>query len=93
MFWSVAWCTGTWPSKTVDHVDRDHKDNRFWKLKDATYRIQNQNHGRFNGGVSVRPNGTFTARITIDGKRKNLGTFPDRAKAQAAYQTALKGLS
>ena len=88
-----AWFTGAWPTGEVDHINRNNRDNRIQNLRDVTPRKNKQNSSRFQGGVSVRPSGKWRARITIDGKRTILGTFPSKAEAQAAYQTALKELS
>lgn len=87
-----AWCTGAWPTNTIDHINRNSKDNRVNKLRDATYLEQAQNRKSFKGGASQTDNGNWRARVTVDGKRITLGTFLSKAEAQAAYQTALKEL-
>lgn len=39
-------------------------------------------------GVKLTADGTYEARIAVDGKRFYLGTFPDLAQAKAAYAAA-----
>lgn len=38
------WCTGTEPSATIDHINRDRSDNRIWNLRKADQLLQNRNH-------------------------------------------------
>jgi len=82
-----AWCTGAWPEPTVDHIDRNPFNNRFWNLRPATYREQVQNTRAFKGGIEETPQG-WRVRPLINGKRTNCGSFATKAEAQKAYVIA-----
>ena len=89
-----AWCTGAWPTFELDHDDRNRSNNRFHNLLPSTRRKNVHNSSRFKGGCAYdKGTGRYLARIQVQGKRKYLGTFPSKAEAQAAYQTALNALS
>ena len=89
-----AWCTGAWPPEgfTVDHIDRNRTNNRFNNLRLATPRQQVQNQERFTAGAKLNKNGSYQARITIQGKTRHLGMFPSKAEAQQAYSDALNAV-
>jgi len=87
-----AWCTGAWPTNQVDHINRNPQDNHIWNLRDVTNRENAHNRKGFQGCRKTRA-GNYQALIR-DGKNQIiLGTFPNKAEAQAAYQIALKDLS
>ena len=88
-----AWCVGAWPVNQVDHINRDHKDNRFWNLRDVSNRENAQNRKAYNGGASKKRYGKYKSQISIGNENIYLGTFSSKAEAQAAYQTALNALS
>ena len=37
------WVTGKDPENTIDHINRDKGDNRFWNLRDVDHYVQNRN--------------------------------------------------
>lgn len=37
------WVTGEEPGDTIDHIDRDRSNNRFWNLRIADWSIQMRN--------------------------------------------------
>ena len=89
-----AWCTGAWPTQTVDHINRKWTDNRIQNLRNADDLLQAQNKKGFNGGATFcKQTGKWRAQITVSGKFVHLGRFSSKAEAQAAYQTALNALS
>ena len=88
-----AWCTGAWPTHDVDHINRDHTDNRIQNLRDADRRLNNQNRKTFQGGAHFNKQAKkWRSKILIKGKQIHLGTFPTQAEAQQAYKDALKAL-
>ena len=84
---------GVWPEKLVDHKDKNENNNRIDNLREASYaqNSHNRDSSRFNGGVSARAYG-FQVRITLNGKRKSLGTYKTREEAEAVYEEARKEL-
>jgi hypothetical protein len=93
----LAWLYvhGAWPKHEVDHKDGNGLNNRIANLRDATH-SQNQ---RNRGAQSNNPSGLkgvswhkrdrkWRAQITINGKRKTLGSFRTPDAAHAAYERA-----
>lgn len=79
--------------------DVDHKDGNtlccsIHNLRLATRGQNNANHRRRKDcasrykGVMIRKGGKFTARITVNGQRMNLGTFNTETVAALAYDAA-----
>jgi hypothetical protein len=78
----------------VDHVNRDGLDNRR-----ANLRLCNESQNKANRpaprsntsgykGVSKTPSGRWSAYITVDYRRRALGTFDTAAEAAQAYNAA-----
>ena len=99
----LAWLymTGRWPSQHIDHRNRVRHDNVWLNLRDTSRTFNNQNLGEAKSGnqstgllgVSQRNKGAgFQARITADGEKKWLGTFPTAELAHAAYVQAKRAL-
>jgi hypothetical protein len=90
----IIWCMvkGYWPVE-VDHRNLIGADNRWDNLREATHaqncmnrRLRADNIAGFKG---VQKDGnTYRARITINGKLKNLGRFETAEAAAAAYRLA-----
>ena len=81
----------------VDHINGIKTDNRLKNLQVITQR-ENASKDR-KGGTSKyvgvywnKSNKNWRARIQINGKDKNLGSFTDELKASETYQKALKEL-
>lgn len=85
---------GTEPN-FIDHINGDRADNRIWNLRDVSFQdnMQNQRRPRNNtsnvlGVYRVPKTGKWIARICINRKQINLGTFADFNQAVAARKTA-----
>lgn len=96
----IAWViqTGEWPHM-VDHINGDRADNRWANLRETTPELNQQNRLRPDRdsktgmlGAHKRKRGGFSAHITRNGQRRNLGTFATPAEAQAAYLAAKREL-
>lgn len=77
----------------VDHKNRNHTDHRIENLRLASRKQNNLNADRVRGNTKYRgvfrtgPN-RLTAQLTIDGKKKHIGSFKcetEAAKAVDAY--------
>jgi hypothetical protein len=85
---------GEWASKDIDHINRIKTDNRIENLREATRSQNILNQVKPNGktvsglrGVTYRPrNGRWEARISIDGKCIQIGTYKTAEEAEAAYK-------
>lgn len=89
---------GDLPIGEIDHINGDKADNRLMNLRDVPHQVNVQNlrastSSSSTGVLGVGPHGTnWRARITVDGKLRTLGTFPDKALAEAAYISAKRSL-
>lgn len=96
----LAWVYvhGDWPSKSIDHINRDTTDNRIENLREADD-VQNQanrgisknNTSGFKGVHTLR-HGKWMASITFRRKSIYLGLFDAPEKAHQAYCDAAKRL-
>ena len=96
----VAWCLyhGEWPplDKLVDHKNGRHADNRIDNMRLATYSQNSQNkpgYALHAKGVHRRSRGgnSWEARIMIEGRVIELGSYKSEEEAAEAYrQAALK---
>lgn len=75
--------------ETIDHIDRDKKNNRIENLRAATQAENIQNvgikstnkSGRIGVFASGRKRNPWRAQITVNGKKKYLGIFSDKEEA------------
>ena len=74
----------------IDHINRDPSDNRLENLRLASNFQNSQN--RKGLGYFKRSSGNYTAYVKHDGKRKNLGTYPNPYEAHGAYLKAKREL-
>jgi hypothetical protein len=89
---------GEWPTHEIDHINGDRSDSRIENLRPAT--TSQNRHNRRPGanrtgmkGVTFEPRtGRFQARIKLDNKQHNLGTFATAEDAHAAYCRAAENL-
>lgn len=92
----VVWAihTGAWPTGLLDHRDGDRKNNRPGNLREATVGQNNLNSRprRDNAigfkGVYRTKSGTYRAAVTMNKKRRNLGTYPTPEEASEVYELA-----
>ncbi len=89
------WKLGVWPTKLLDHRDRNSLNNRWDNLREASRRTNRENslkarRGNRSGliGVSLTKHGTFKAAITTKGRRIRLGTFKTGSEASGVYLAA-----
>jgi hypothetical protein len=96
----LAWfyVYGKWPSRHLDHRDRDGGNNSLANLREAT-RSQNMANmkGRSPHGKGVRKMAggrrkPYLARITKDRAEINIGYFATPEEAHAAYETKAREL-
>jgi hypothetical protein len=89
----VAWLLahGSWPEGEIDHINGDKLDNRLCNLRDVSKSVNQQNLKQAKAdnkvgllGVSMKGN-RFRAQITINQKKKMLGTFATATEAHEAY--------
>lgn len=94
----LAWLYthGENPTKEIDHIDRSKNNNSIKNLRDVSKNWNQQNRVKFTQNnitkcLGVTPNGSgFSAKISIDGKQKYLGTFKTVSDARLAYDNAKK---
>lgn len=92
----LAWLymTGTFPVNVIDHIDGNPANNRIENLRDVTnaVNLQNQKRAQIDNKCGLlgvyKHRKRFRARITVDGKITNLGTFDTPELAHAAYLAA-----
>lgn len=98
----LAWfyMTGEWPIGIIDHIDRNRSNNCWDNLREANHRQNGYNCGAkknnktgFKGVVLLtRQKKCFEAAISINGKRKSIGTFYTAEEAAEAYNNFAKSL-
>ena len=90
LVWLLA--NGSYPESEIDHIDGDKLNNRISNLRLANRHQNNTNvlkrKDNTSGfkGVTWRPKrNKWAARISINGKRKNLGHYETKEEAAEAY--------
>lgn len=80
------------PFGNIDHINGDRSDNRIQNLRDVSPAINAQNQKSATArnvagflGVSLRKDGRYSARITVNRKTKTIGYFKNPTDAYAAY--------
>lgn len=84
--------TGCPEGLVVDHKNGNGLDNRKSNLRVCTQQDNVLNkapqRGKKYKGISKRANGSYRARITVDGYIVNIGDFTSERKAAIAYNEA-----
>lgn len=93
----IAWfyVYGIWPSRDIDHINGNRADNRLCNLRLATPAENHQNRGfdcrnttGYTGVFKVGTRNLWTAAISVNNRRLNLGTFESPELAYQAYLEA-----
>lgn len=95
----IAWYKHhkVWPTKQLDHGDRNRAYNAITNLAEVTQHVQSVNRAHVInrklpiGVYPQRTGGKFVAKITLGGKIKYLGSFTTPELASDAYQEAARG--
>lgn len=89
-----AYVTGEWP-EYIDHIDHNGLNNRFNNLREVTHgeNIKNLSRAKNNkSGVTGlwldKRYSVWTARINVNKKNVNLGSFKDKFEAICARKSA-----
>ena len=81
-----AWVNGRWPEGTIDHIDRDIRNNKIENLRDLSIQLQQNNTTYFNYGAHwSKVAKSWKAQIQINGKYIFLGYHKTQKAAQEAY--------
>lgn len=87
--------TGDEPPDVVDHEEGNKADNRWEKLRAATHgdnarncKIRSRNTVGLKGVTYKYP--SYVATIFLNGKNRNLGSYPTAEMAHAAYCAAAR---
>ncbi len=93
----LAWLymTGSWPTVAIDHINGIQDDNRFSNLREATVsknacnsRKSKSNTSGFKGVTWCAITSMWRARITFEGKHRQLGRFHKLEDAVETVRTA-----
>lgn len=86
----VVWCffKGQWPQENVeiDHINRNREDNRIENLRLVDRNINSKN--RQGKGYSKTKSGKYQARIIINKRFVNLGSYKTPEEAEQKYLEA-----
>jgi hypothetical protein len=93
--WAWFYVHGEWPTKELDHINGNKRDNRISNLR-AVSRSENcrniamnrKNTSGVMGVVWHKPSERWKAEIGVNGKRKCLGYFMRRVDAVCARKAA-----
>lgn len=82
---------GEWPSGSIDHINHQTLDNRIDNLRDVSFAdnlknrtLQKNNTSGFNGITWREDNKKWRARVIVDRKVINLGSYSKKEDAERA---------
>jgi hypothetical protein len=81
------WVTGEWPSKGLDHINRQRDDNRILNLREAS-QAENLQNRKAAGCYFHKTNRNWVAQIKVNQKVQHIGVFASKEEAHAAYRAA-----
>ena len=88
------WMMGTMCRWSVEHVNGDHRDNRWSNLREGDRGQKRQHQAPWNEPTKTRGvfkvGNLFEATVEAQGRVFNLGSFASEAEAGAAVTVALK---
>lgn len=93
----LAWLYvyGEWPSKAIDHINRNRSDNRICNLRDVSIgdnnkncKMNDNNTSGTKGVVWRKDTCKWNARIGVGGKQVSLGYFIEYHEAVNARKNA-----
>ena len=85
---------GRWPIGDIDHINQDSLDNRWENLRECSHAENGRNQKKYLNntsgctGIQQRISGNWRARIFVNGKHINLGTFGSYELAATARKLA-----
>jgi hypothetical protein len=84
---------GHWPTKPLDHINRDKTDNRLSNLREVTPSQNSWNSSLFRNNTSgvkgvYKVGKKWRVLIQSNGRRKSLGTYDTVERACAIYRKA-----
>lgn len=93
------WMTGEWPTKEIDHINRNKDDDRWDNLRLATHQqnmanknMRSDNKSGFRGVYKRKSlfykKKPYEAQIRINGKLKSLGYYHTAEEASEVYKVA-----
>lgn len=93
----LAWLYtyGVWPTKEIDHIDRNRNNNSISNLRDVSRVVnalnnspQNLNTSGIKGVTFCKQRNKWQAQINLSGKNLTLGRFDTIDEAAIAYKAA-----
>lgn len=84
---------GVLPPGYIDHINGNPSDNRVANLRVVSARENHQNRvnhraGKLVGAIHTKSTGRWQARISVEGRPIQLGTFATEQEAHEAYLAA-----
>lgn len=76
---AFLYMTGSFPTKQVDHINRNRSDDRWENLRECDNSQNNQNKPSKN--FCKIYNGTYVVYLDVKGKRIHIGTFKTEQEA------------